>query len=161
MLARVFCRHTSPSLVPHLTRDRSVGSHVIFALQQTRRYKVISIDNHHNSSPKALERVAQIARDSLPSTASEKDKDSAEIDAHTVDLTKRDEIRKVFEKYGKGGIWGVVHIAVCVLFLTVAAKALTCSLGIQSRRRVHRNPLDLLREQRLGDRLSPPNHVRI
>ncbi|KAH9884633.1 UDP-glucose 4-epimerase [Cubamyces lactineus] len=88
-----------------------IGSHVIFALQQTRRYKVISIDNHHNSSPKALERVAQISRDSLPSTASEKDKDSAEIDAHTVDLTKRDEIRKVFEKYGKGGIWGVVHIA--------------------------------------------------
>ncbi|CDO77294.1 hypothetical protein BN946_scf184753.g44 [Trametes cinnabarina] len=88
-----------------------IGSHVIFALQETRRYKVISIDNHHNSSPKALERVAQIARDNLPPNASEKDKDSAEIDAHTADLTKRDEIRKVFEKYGKGGIWGVIHIA--------------------------------------------------
>ncbi|KAI0640295.1 UDP-glucose 4-epimerase [Trametes polyzona] len=88
-----------------------IGSHVIFALQETRRYKVISVDNHHNSSPKALERVAQIARDNLPANASEKDKDSAEIDAYTVDLTKRDEIRKVFEKYGKGGIWGVVHIA--------------------------------------------------
>ncbi|KAI0352233.1 UDP-glucose 4-epimerase [Trametes cingulata] len=88
-----------------------IGSHVIFALQETRRYKVISIDNHHNSSPKALARVAQIARDNLPPNASEKDKDSAEIDAHTADLTKRDEIRKVFEKYGKGGIWGVVHIA--------------------------------------------------
>ncbi|KAI9067221.1 UDP-glucose 4-epimerase [Trametes sanguinea] len=88
-----------------------IGSHVIFALQETRRYKVISIDNHHNSSPKALERVAQIARDNLPPNASEKDKDSAEIDSHTADLTKRDEIRKVFEKYGKGGIWGVIHIA--------------------------------------------------
>ena len=88
------------------------GSHVIFALQETRRYKVISVDNHHNSSPKALERVAQIARDALPADASEQDKDSAEIDAFTADLTKRDEVRKVFEKYGKGGIWGVVHIAV-------------------------------------------------
>ncbi|RDX44303.1 UDP-glucose 4-epimerase [Lentinus brumalis] len=88
-----------------------IGSHVIFALQQTRRYKVISVDNHHNSSPKALERVAQIARDALPKDASEQDKDSAEIDAFTADLTQKDQIRKVFEKYGKGGIWGVVHIA--------------------------------------------------
>ncbi|KAI0652734.1 UDP-glucose 4-epimerase [Trametes meyenii] len=88
-----------------------IGSHVIFALQETRRYKVTSVDNHHNSSPKALERVAQIARDNLPANASEKDKDSAEIDAHSVDLTKPDQIRKVFEQYGKGGIWGVIHIA--------------------------------------------------
>ncbi|KAI8980599.1 UDP-glucose 4-epimerase [Trametes punicea] len=87
------------------------GSHVIFALQQTRRYKVISVDNHHNSSPKALQRVAQIARDNLPPNPSARDKDSAEIDAHKADLTKRDEIRQVFEKYGKGGIWGVIHIA--------------------------------------------------
>ena len=88
------------------------GSHVIFALQQTRRYKVISVDNHHNSSPKALERVAKLAREALPADASEQDKDSAEIDAHTADLTKPDQIRAVFAKYGKGGIWGVVHIAV-------------------------------------------------
>ncbi|KAI0801474.1 UDP-glucose 4-epimerase [Fomes fomentarius] len=88
-----------------------IGSHVIYALQQTRRYKVISIDNHHNSSPKALERVTQLARDALPADATEQDKDSAEIDVFAVNLTKRDEIRKVFEKYGKGGIWGVVHIA--------------------------------------------------
>ncbi len=73
---------------------------------------MISVDNHHNYSPKALERVAQIARDNLPANASEKDKYSAEIDAQTADLTKRDEIKKVFEKYGKGGIWGVIHIAV-------------------------------------------------
>ena len=88
------------------------GSHVIFALQQTRRYKVISVDNHHNSSPKALERVAKIARDALPADASAQDKDSAEIDVHAVDLTKPDQIRSVFAKYGKGGIWGIIHIAV-------------------------------------------------
>lgn len=88
------------------------GSHVIFALQETRRYKVISIDNHHNSHPKSLDRVAQIARDALPQNATAQDRDSAEVDAFKCDLTKPDEIRKVFEQYGKGGIWGVIHIAV-------------------------------------------------
>ncbi|KAH9923139.1 UDP-glucose 4-epimerase [Epithele typhae] len=88
-----------------------IASHVIFCLQQTRRYKVISIDNHHNSSPKALERVAELARETLPANASKADRDSAEVEAVTADLTRKDEIRKVFEKYGKGGIWGVIHIA--------------------------------------------------
>ncbi|PCH34309.1 UDP-glucose 4-epimerase [Wolfiporia cocos MD-104 SS10] len=88
-----------------------IGSHVIYSLQETRRYKVVSVDNHHNSTPKALVRVAEIARNNLPTDASDKDKDSAEIDAFQADLTKPDEIRKVFATYGKGGIWGVVHIA--------------------------------------------------
>ncbi|KAH7927255.1 UDP-glucose 4-epimerase [Leucogyrophana mollusca] len=88
-----------------------IGSHVIYALQQTRRYKVISIDNHHNSFPASLTRVAQIARDALPENASETDKDSAEIDAIQCDLTNPEQIKAVFERYGKGGIWGVVHIA--------------------------------------------------
>ena len=72
---------TSVSTPTHASAA-SAGSHVIFALQQTRRYKVISVDNHHNSSPRALERVAKIARDDLPADASPQDKDSAEIDAH-------------------------------------------------------------------------------
>ncbi|KAI0759076.1 hypothetical protein C8Q74DRAFT_1209748 [Fomes fomentarius] len=84
------------------------GSHVIYALQQMWWYKVISIDNHHNSSPKALERVAQ---DALPVDATEQDKDGGKIDVFAVDLTKRDEIWKVFKKYGNGGIKGVIHIA--------------------------------------------------
>lgn len=88
-----------------------IGSHVIYALQETRRYKVISIDNGHNSTPKSLVRVAQLARDNLPPDASDRDRDSAEIDAYQCDLTKPEEVRRVFEKYGKGGIWGVVHIA--------------------------------------------------
>lgn len=85
----------------------------MYSLQETRRFKVVSIDNHHNAHPKSLERVAQIARDALQADASEKDKDSAEVDAHICDLTKPDEVRNVFAKYGKGGIWGVIHIAVC------------------------------------------------
>ena len=89
-----------------------LGSHVVYALQETRRYKVISIDNYHNSSPKALDRVAELARNNLPANATAKDKDSAEIDVFKADLTKHEDIRKVFENYGKGGIWGIIHIAV-------------------------------------------------
>ncbi|KAF8131614.1 THO complex subunit 1 transcription elongation factor-domain-containing protein [Boletus edulis] len=91
--------------------NANAGSHVVFALQQTRRYKVISIDNHHNSHPAALTRIAQLARDALPENATDADKDSAEIDAIPYDLTSADKVRAVFEKYGKGGIWGVIHIA--------------------------------------------------
>ncbi|KAG1742719.1 THO complex subunit 1 transcription elongation factor-domain-containing protein [Suillus paluster] len=88
-----------------------IGSHVIYALQQTRRYKVISVDNHHNSFPASLTRVAQIARDALPENPSEADKESAEIDAFECNLTSPEQIKGIFERYGKGGIWGVVHIA--------------------------------------------------
>lgn len=88
-----------------------IGSHVIYALQQTRRYKVISVDNHHNSFPASLTRVSQIARDALPENSSEADKESAEIDAFQCDLTNAEQIKGIFERYGKCGIWGVVHIA--------------------------------------------------
>lgn len=84
----------------------------MYTLQKTRRYKVVSIDNYHNSYPASLSRVAQLARDALPENASEQDKDSAEIESIKCDLTKSEEVKGVFEKYGKGGIWGVVHIAV-------------------------------------------------
>ncbi|KAI6012615.1 THO complex subunit 1 transcription elongation factor-domain-containing protein [Pisolithus orientalis] len=88
-----------------------IGSHVVFSLQQTRRYKVISIDNHHNSFPTALTRVSQLARDALPANPTPADLESAEITAHQCDLTSAEEVRAVFENYGKGGIWGVIHIA--------------------------------------------------
>jgi UDP-glucose 4-epimerase len=51
----------------------------------------------------------------LPGDVSERDIESTEIETHHSDLTRRDEIRAVFEKHGKGGIWGVVHIAVSPL----------------------------------------------
>ncbi|EIM83257.1 UDP-glucose 4-epimerase [Stereum hirsutum FP-91666 SS1] len=88
-----------------------IGSHVVYVLQATRQYKVISIDNYHNSYPRAVDKLQQIARESLPENPTEQDKDSAEIDAHTVDLTDKAAVRGVFEKYGKGGIYGVIHIA--------------------------------------------------
>jgi len=88
-----------------------IGSHIVYALQETGRYKVVTVDNHHNSHPKALARVAQLAKETLASTASDPDHDTTKIDAHVCDLTKPEQIRSVFEHYGKGGIWGVIHVA--------------------------------------------------
>jgi NAD(P)-dependent dehydrogenase (short-subunit alcohol dehydrogenase family) len=84
----------------------------VYALLETRRYKVISIDNHHNSHPAALVRVSQLAKENLPENASEAEKEMTEVDAHQCDLTRPEQIKAVFEQYGKGGIWGVIHIAV-------------------------------------------------
>ncbi len=88
------------------------GSHVVYSLQKTRRYKVISIDNHHNSLPAALTQVTALAREELPEEHTEQDLESTIIDAHDCDLTKPEQVKEVFAKYVKGGIWGVVHIAV-------------------------------------------------
>ncbi|KAA1471600.1 UDP-glucose 4-epimerase [Dentipellis sp. KUC8613] len=88
-----------------------IGSHIVYSLQKTRRYKIISIDNYHNSHPEALSRLEQIARDALPANATADDKASTSIDVYKCDLTQVDQVRAVFEKYGKGGIWGVIHVA--------------------------------------------------
>jgi len=88
------------------------GSHVIYVLQKTRRYKVISLDNYHNSNPVALDRISQLSESELPAGVTEDEKISTDIDVNLCDLTKPEQIRTVFEKYGKGGIWGVIHIAV-------------------------------------------------
>lgn len=81
-------------------------------LQKTRRYRVISVDNHHNSNPASLHRVSQLSKGELPENPSEDEKLSVEIDVHDCDLTNSEQVRAVFEKYGKAGIWGVIHIAV-------------------------------------------------
>jgi hypothetical protein len=88
------------------------GSHVIYLLQKTRRYKVISLDNYHNSNPVALDRISQLSESELPAGVTADEKISTDIDVNLCDLTKPEQIRAVFEKYGKGGIWGVIHIAV-------------------------------------------------
>ncbi|KAJ2918375.1 hypothetical protein MD484_g2029, partial [Candolleomyces efflorescens] len=88
-----------------------IGSHIIYILQKTRRYKVISIDNNHNSLPAALNRVSQLSKSELPPNPSDIELQSTEIDAHKCDLSKPEQVRAVFEKYGKGGIWGVIHVA--------------------------------------------------
>jgi uncharacterized membrane protein YkoI len=71
------------------------------------------LDNHHNSLPLALTRASEIARRELPSDATEQDKKSVEIDAYTGELTNSNDIEFIFKQYGKGGIWGVIHVAVC------------------------------------------------
>lgn len=82
------------------------------ALQETRRYKVVTIDNFHNSFPRVFSRLEELAQCSLPPDASKTEKESAIIDTYRCDLTNHADVRAIFEKYGKGGIWGVVHIAV-------------------------------------------------
>lgn len=85
---------------------------MVHCLQKTRRYKVVVIDNFHNSYPAALDRVAKIARDALPSDPSQQDKESTEIDVVEGDLRDANAVRSLFRRYGQGGVWGVIHIAV-------------------------------------------------
>ncbi|KAJ4470807.1 UDP-glucose 4-epimerase [Lentinula aciculospora] len=94
-----------------------IGSHVVYTLLKTRQYKVISIDNHHNSLPASLTRVSELALaelgESLPygQQPTERDLESTLIDAYDCDLTNPTAVRDVFSKYSNQGIWGVVHIA--------------------------------------------------
>ena len=93
-----------------MTIHGQAGSHVIYVLQKTRRYKVISLDNGHNSNPAALDRVSQLSKSELTPGH------DTEIDSYKCDLTQPDQLRAVFETYGKAGIWGVIHIAVSLVF---------------------------------------------
>lgn len=55
--------------------------------------------------------------------------DSTEIDSYSCDLKNGDEVRAIFAKYGKGGIWGVIHVAVrCFALLLVLAYLINFSL---------------------------------
>ena len=105
----------------------SSGSHIVFKLLETRRYKVISIDNYHNSYPTALLRVSHLARESLPIDATEQDLDSTEVDSFSCDLKNSGEVRAIFEKYGKGGIWGVIHVAVRTFIYLARLSLITSS----------------------------------
>ncbi|KAJ3718525.1 hypothetical protein C8R42DRAFT_711441 [Lentinula raphanica] len=91
-------------------------SHVVYTLLKTRQYKVISIDNHHNSLPAALTRVSELALSELKESSpqpSARDLESTIVDAHDCDLTDPTSIRSIFSSYSSKGeqIWGVVHIA--------------------------------------------------
>lgn len=111
-----------------------------------------------------MEFVAKIARDALPSDASEKDRDSAEIVTETCDLTSAQQVRKVFEKYGKGGVWGVIHIAVRRSFCYPSEGSVCLcliSLGVQSCWRVDGNPVDILCKQCFCYCQLTTNHVRV
>lgn len=128
-------------------------------LQKTRRYKVISLDNSHNSNPIALDRVSQLSKSELTPNASDIDRQSTEVDSHKCDLTQPDQVRAVFETYGKGGIWGVIHIAVSLIFIHCHTVMITHSgAGIQSCWRIVGNPFDLLCQQCRSYHFSPSNH---
>jgi hypothetical protein len=140
-------RHVRPCRPSLTTKQASLGSHVIYTLQKARQYKVISIDNHHNSQSAALGRVSQLSKSELPENATAIEQESTEIEAHNCDLTKPEQIRAVFDKYGKGGIWGVVHIAVSAhLSIFLYLPNTFPSLGLQSCWRVDGNTPDLLRQ---------------
>ena len=122
----------------------SLGSHVIYVLQKTRRYKVISLDNNYNSNPAALDRVSQLSKSELPAHPTDSELESTEIDSRNCDLTQPDQIRSVFESYGKGSIWGVIHIAVSWLESISDESIDNPVTGVQGSRRVDRNPPHLL-----------------
>jgi len=88
-----------------------IGSHVVLTLLQTRRYKVVVLDNYHNSYPESLNRCNELARAELPENATAEDKDSAEAVALQCDLTDEAAVRAAFARYPHGSVWGVVHIA--------------------------------------------------
>ncbi|KAI3622598.1 udp-glucose 4-epimerase [Moniliophthora roreri] len=102
--------NNSETLLSNPLLISSTGSHIVYCLAKTKRYKVISLDNNHNSHSKALDRVSELVKEEFASD-SQRDLECATFDSHKVDLTKPEEIRAVFEKYGKGGIWGVIHVA--------------------------------------------------
>ncbi|KIY69366.1 UDP-glucose 4-epimerase [Cylindrobasidium torrendii FP15055 ss-10] len=94
-----------------------IGSHVVYHLAKTRQYKVVSVDNGHNSQPESLTRVSQLAREeqaseTKPADLSDEDwQETNNIVAKNADLTDGASIRSVFAEYGKGKIWGVIHVA--------------------------------------------------
>ncbi|KIY69367.1 UDP-glucose 4-epimerase [Cylindrobasidium torrendii FP15055 ss-10] len=95
-----------------------IGSHVVYCLVKTRQYKVISIDNGHNSFPEALARVSQLAREeqaseTKPADLSEEDwLETNNIVIKDGDITEKEVVRALFEEQGgKGKVWGVIHIA--------------------------------------------------
>ncbi|EJU02556.1 UDP-glucose 4-epimerase [Dacryopinax primogenitus] len=85
-----------------------IGSHIVLILLLTRQYKVLSIDNSHNSFPEALKRATEIATEALPADATEQDRDSAVVEAFSGDLRSRENVEKVF---AGSPVWGVIHVA--------------------------------------------------
>ncbi|MFN0201515.1 MAG: UDP-glucose 4-epimerase GalE [Bacteroidia bacterium] len=72
-----------------------IGSHTAIELFQQTDFEVVSIDNYSNSSPSALDRIAQISGKSLKN--------------YVVDVCNLEELRKVFAE--NPDIVGVIHFA--------------------------------------------------
>lgn|SRR5258706_10607163 len=143
-----------------------IGSHTVLSLALTRRFKVVSIDNYHNSFPLALSRIEDIAAAALPSGPSSDDIESAKIDAWTADLTCEDQVRAVFAHYGPAAFWGVIHIAVRHFNSSRRVPRLRSPLvlpptGIQGSRRVECHSSHLLPGQYWCHYDPFPAHARI
>jgi len=68
--------------------------------------------SYHNSFPEAIKRVSKIALSELGENASEEDKAATEVQVFKGDITNPADIDAIFKAYeGKGGIWGMIHIA--------------------------------------------------
>lgn len=105
-----------------------------------------TIDNYHNSFPTSLQRVQEIARQNLPENPTSDDILSTQVQVFQADLTKEDQVRDVLSKFGHGGLWGVVHIAVSgasiqLLRPGIAGSILFAYIGILTRG-CTRRPLD-------------------
>jgi len=85
-----------------------IGSHIVLCCLLTRRYKVVTIDNFHNSFPEAIKRVSQIALSELPADASEQDKADTKVEVFRGDITNKADIEQVFKTVP---VWGVIHVA--------------------------------------------------
>ncbi|KAH9815989.1 hypothetical protein DFH28DRAFT_1082201 [Melampsora americana] len=85
-----------------------IGSHVVLCCLLTQKYKVVTIDNFHNSYPEAIKRVSKIALDELPINSTEQDKLDTQIKVYKGDITNKSDLEQIFESES---IWGVIHIA--------------------------------------------------
>ncbi|EGG03706.1 uncharacterized protein MELLADRAFT_49440 [Melampsora larici-populina 98AG31] len=85
-----------------------IGSHVVLCCLLTRKYKVVTIDNFHNSFPEAIKRVSKIALNELPTNSSDQDKLDTNVKVYKGDITNKSDIENIFKSEE---IWGVIHIA--------------------------------------------------
>ncbi|KAM0754354.1 UDP-glucose 4-epimerase [Meredithblackwellia eburnea MCA 4105] len=89
-----------------------IGSHVMLSCLLSGEYKVVTIDNLHNSYAEAVKRVTALALAALPPTATKQDKQDMHIELFQGDLTIKEDIEKLFRAYAaKGGIHGTIHVA--------------------------------------------------
>ncbi|CAD6896609.1 unnamed protein product, partial [Tilletia controversa] len=110
-----------PLPLPHTTMPRLIvaggagyiGSHVLLCLLLTRNYNVTVIDNFHNAFPAAIDRVQQLALQSLPPNASEHDRQRCHIDLIKCDLRDPAAVDAVYQKYtdSHDPVWATVVVA--------------------------------------------------
>lgn len=85
-----------------------IGSHVVLCCLLTRKYKVVTIDNFHNSFPEAVKRVSKIALNELPTNSSDQEKSDTNVKVYKGDITNKSDVENIFKSEP---IWGVIHIA--------------------------------------------------